>query len=110
MTIHPTTTRRRWSMHQRAIRNIVRTPLCPCQEDAAGPGCPARTVPRARAQLDDAVSQQADPLHLELNHIPGLEPPSIAVLQDAPASHGPRADDIARCKTSGIAGRCAQQG
>ena len=43
----------------------------------------------------DAVSQHADPLDLELDHVPRLQPAAVAVLEDAAGADGARAEDVA---------------
>src|SRR5215210_1669810 len=50
---------------------------------------------RRASRLHDAVREHADPLDLELDDVAPLEPPAVAVLEDAAGADGPRADDVA---------------
>src|SRR5215831_16094526 len=42
----------------------------------------------------DRVPKHADALHLELDHVAGLEPTTVAVLEDAAGADGPRTEHV----------------
>src|SRR5438874_13372425 len=50
----------------------------------------------AESRLRDAVAQRADAFDLELDHVPGLEPAAVSVLEDAACADGSRAQHVAR--------------
>src|SRR5919201_1996035 len=43
---------------------------------------------------DDVIPERSDPLDLELDDVARLEPAPVAVLEDAAASDGARAEDV----------------
>src|SRR6266540_4220334 len=50
---------------------------------------------QSMSESDDAVSEHADALDLELDHVPAPEPAAVPVLEDAARPDGSRAEDVA---------------
>src|SRR5436309_1960335 len=52
-----------------------------------------RSDPRAKSS--DPVPEHADALDLELDHVPALQPATVAVFENAAGADGPRAEHVA---------------
>src|SRR5881398_520909 len=57
---------------------------------------PRTCPPGSGAAGADGVAEDPDAFDLELDHVAGLEPAAVAVLQDAPRPDGARPEHVAR--------------
>src|SRR5437588_7105897 len=105
------TSPRPWPTPSRPKRARAASPRREPRSGSARPrssGCLPGGDARRRA-YPDPITQDADPFDLELHVVPRLQPPLIAVLEDASPAHRPRADHVAGDQTGRVACRRLEQ-
>src|SRR6266550_2210636 len=75
-------------------------PRCASRHAVAAPMTPAptiaiRAIERRTLARPDRIAQHPDPLDLELDDVPRLEPAAVAVLEDATRPDRAGAEDVA---------------